>query len=1171
MRRYYLLFLSLLLWLSAEAQTARVQIIHNSPSPTVDIYANGALLLDDFEFRTATPFIDVPADVEIDIAVALSNSTSVDDALVVFEDIVFASGQTYVVTASGIVGNAAAPFTLIVNDAGREAATDPGQVDISVLHGSPDAPAVDVDAVFIGNLISNLAYGEFTGYLGVAPGVYDLSIRPAGDPTVVATFRADLSGLAGGAATVFASGLLAGDPAFGLFAALPNGDVLELPLTPTARVQIIHNSPNPTVDVYANGALLLDDFEFRTATPFIDVPADVEIDIAVALSNSTSVDDALVVFEDIVFASGQTYVVTASGIVGNAAAPFTLIVNDAGREAATDPGQVDISVLHGSPDAPAVDVDAVFIGNLISNLAYGEFTGYLGVAPGVYDLSIRPAGDPTVVATFRADLSGLAGGAATVFASGLLAGDPAFGLFAALPNGDVLELPLTPTARVQIIHNSPNPTVDVYANGALLLDDFEFRTATPFIDVPADVEIDIAVALSNSTSVDDALVVFEDIIFASGQTYVVTASGIVGNAAAPFTLIVNDAGREAAADPDQVDFFVLHGSPNAPAVDVDVRLLGTLLENVSYGQFSPYFSVGPDVYYLDVRVAGTPAIVATFEADLSGLEGQAITVFASGLIFAQPAFGLFAALPDGTVVELPVREVARLQLIHNSPTGTVDVYVNGELTWDDFEYQTATEFDFVPAGVALDIAIAPGNSTSVADAVATFPGVEFENSNTYVVIAHGIAGNADTPLTLTVLNGRERTENPDGFELAIFHGVTDAPAVDVDARDVGNVVENLAYGEFTPYLSLDPIEYALEVRPTGSDDLVATFLVPGEGAEGIVGVVFASGFLGQEPPFELLVALPDGFVVSLPTITRVQVIHNSPDPAVDVYINDGLAIPNFEFRTATPFIDLPTREPLNIAVAPAGSQSSADAVANFNGVVLEDGKFYIVMATGVVGSSTTPFDLAIFDGARVRAASGEGVDLLLYHGAPDAPAVDVRLQDGGPVLFGNTAYGEFNGYLNVPAAAYVIDITPAGNPTVVARYAADVSGLNGGAATVFASGFLAQSPGFEVWVALADGTTFPLSVVSSTGDVESLISDFLIAPNPLSNEATVQYTLSETAPVTMNIYNSRGALVNSRYLGVLSAGVYIETLDAGRLANGLYSYSLVTSKGVMTKRFLVVK
>ncbi len=1150
--------------------TARVQIIHNSPEPTVDIYANNDLLLNDFAFRTATGFIDVPADVLLFIGVAPANSTSVNDVIASF-NVVFEAGKTYAVTASGIVGDPNTPFTLIVDDNAREAAADPAKVDFNALHGSPDAPAVDIAVVGVGDIITNLAYGEFTGYLSVDPASYLLQVKPAGQPDVVATFVADLSGLAGGAARVFASGFLGGTPAFGLFAALPDGSVVEFPLyTPppaTARVQIIHNSPNPTVDIYANNDLLLNDFAFRTATGFIDVPAGVNINIGVAPASSTSVNDVIATFP-VVFEDGKTYIAIASGVLGNPATPFTLIVTDAGREAAVNPAEVDVAVLHGSPDAPAVDVDAVFVGNVLSNLSYGDLTPYLGLAPDVYDLAIRPAGFPSVVVTFRADLSGLAGGAAVVFASGFLGGNPGFGLYAALPNGTVLALPVTPTARVQVIHNSPEPTVDVYAGAQLLLDNFEFRTATPFVELPSDRNFTIGIAPDNSTSAADAIATFP-VNLPTGASLTVMAAGVVGDPVTPFNLYV-DAAQESAGS-GLVNVSVFHGSPDAPAVDVDERLAGNLISDLAFGEFSPYLALPNAQYFIDIKAAGTQPIVATFAADLSGLSGQAIRVFASGLLGGAPGFGLFAALNDGTVIELPAFQVARAQIVHNSPSPVVDIYFNDELALDNFEFRSATGFGYVPAGVNITVGVAPGNSSSVNDVIASFP-VVFENGKRYVVIANGIVGSPSTPFTLNILeNAREEAENNTQLELGIFHGAPNAPAVDVvPFGGTTPLVGNLAYGAFTGYLSLTPDVYLLDIETTSAPKTnVGTWGGDFSTLAGLSGVVFASGLVGQDPEFGLYLAVPNGLVVPLPAFARTQIIHNSPNPTVDVYFDDARVLDNFAFRQATNVGLLPAGTPFTLSVAPANSTSVNDAIYNLNVPGVETGKMYTVMAAGVVGNPTKPFQLYINENGRDRAATGSGVDLNLFHGSPDAPEVDVVVPPG-LVVFDNIEFGEFSNYVNVPAASYIVNVTPSNNNNaVVASYIADVTPLQGQAATVFASGFLSGQPGFEVWVALTNGLTFPLPLNVSTNELDRQIESLSLSPNPAIDELMVRFDLSENRPLRFRVRDLAGRLMMEGDWGTAPAGANAQLIQVGELVSGMYIMEIVSDNGVKSAKFTV--
>jgi hypothetical protein len=225
------------------------------------------------------------------------------------------------------------------------------------------------------------------------------------------------------------------------------------------------------------------------------------------------------------------------------------------------------------------------------------------------------------------------------------------------------------TARVQVIHNSADVLageVDVYLDGALALNDFAFRTATPFIDLPAGTPINIGIAPGNSGSVNDTLKNFQ-VTLTPGETYVVFANGVLDpNQYAPnpdgrstaFTLLVKPMARETGTGSD-VDFFALHGSTDAPTVDIKAREAGnlTLVNDAAYTDITDYIQVPPADYTLDLYLADGTTLVASFIAPLSGLGGGAAAVFASGFLDPSgnqngPAFGIFAALPDGTVIQL---------------------------------------------------------------------------------------------------------------------------------------------------------------------------------------------------------------------------------------------------------------------------------------------------------------------------------------------------------------------------------------------------------------------------------------------------------------------------------------------------------------------------------------
>ena len=505
---------------SLKAQTASLQVIHNcadAAATTVDIYAGTALLIDNLQFRNASQtFTNIPAGVNVVVGVAPGTSTSSAQSLATFT-VNFANGSSNIVVADGIVsptgynpGNTTAGFTLNTFTTALSAAPNGTTTSVLVHHGSTDAPTVDIVAPFSGAnpfipnaLVNNASYGAFAGYLNLPTADYKIQIRDQFSENVVAEYSAPLQtlSLGGAALTVIASGFLnpannSTGPAFGLYVATPaGGALLALPSSTVSstRLQAIHNCADlaaAQVDVYvqsptsgANAIKLIDNFAFRTASSFIDVPVGETITLSIALPTSTSAVGALATFT-YNLAAANKYQLIASGLVSgsgytpnNIAAPFNLVANAAVRERALLSTNTDVLVFHGSTDAPTVDVQAQGAGTVVNDVAYGAYnsTGYLqlpsNTAAGDYTLHITNAAGTSTVASYLAPLNtlGLSGNAITVLASGFLnpatnSNGSAFGLWAALASGGNL-IPL-PTYSATSIDESNllSRLISVYPN-----------------------------------------------------------------------------------------------------------------------------------------------------------------------------------------------------------------------------------------------------------------------------------------------------------------------------------------------------------------------------------------------------------------------------------------------------------------------------------------------------------------------------------------------------------------------------------------------------------------------------------------------------------------------------------------------------------------------------------
>ncbi len=346
---------------------------------------------------------------------------------------------------------------------------------VRIIHVAPGAPEVDLYLDGAAKpAVSKLAYGKSTAILSLDAKTYRVAVRKAGDPATAApVYQSSFSVAADKVTDVVAIGVVGKTDETGFRIAQFQVDVTA---TKQARLYVLHASPDaPAVDVLGGGAAIKA-LRFGVESRSRDLDPG---NYTLYVTSGAKATSALLKVGPLTLKAGHVYVAVVTGLVKELT-PFVFDALAATAEkidSASYTGRIQI--VHGAVGVGAVDIYLNGASKpAVAKLAAGAGTDdWITLNAGDYTVQIRPAGTPIYnLPAFEGKLKVAPNSAQIVVALGKLGGEPAFDLKAFAVD---LSKPAAGKARLYAIHaGASTPSVDIRANGKVIIPDFKFGTYT---------------------------------------------------------------------------------------------------------------------------------------------------------------------------------------------------------------------------------------------------------------------------------------------------------------------------------------------------------------------------------------------------------------------------------------------------------------------------------------------------------------------------------------------------------------------------------------------------------------------------------------------------------------------------------------------------------------------
>lgn len=436
---------------------------------------------------------------------------------------------------------------------------------------------------------------------------------------------------------------------------------------------------------------------------------------------------------------------------------------------------------------------------------------------------------------------------------------------------------------------------------------------------------------------------------------------------------------------------------------------------------------------------------------------------------------------------------SRLRAIHASADApAVDVLFGTQAIATGAQFKQASAYATVPAGSStLRVNLAGTSTTALSATLGLAPNRAF---SAIVVGSAAPTAPADQALAPVLIDDDGAAPAGGSVKLRVVHGAPAVPAVDIyvtapgAALPAAPTIAALAYrsaapASGTPALQIPGGDYQIRATVAGQPTAIAFDsgkVSLGAGGDLLIVAVPAASAIS---PVSLLVAPAAGAAFEIKDArAALRVAHFAPNvPAVDVFLKApgeansaaNRALSGVTFPADSGFLNVASGT-YDASVALAGTFAG---VLDLNGAALAAGSSTSVFAIGLLnGSGDQALRLAAY--ADDRAAVAGKAKVRVLHLAPDAPAVDVVVLNGGAIAarpVTNLAFPSATSQaLELDPGSYTLAVVPTGASTPILPTAAGATvQLNAGdVISIAAVGCLNTSTG-----ACAGGAAFQFKVL----------------------------------------------------------------------------------------------